>query len=167
MKGEITTKHAPLQSRPFAFIVDSFLIGIPAFGISNILKDMLLDSGLKGTMSFLIFIITMRILLLLYFAIMESSSKQATLGKKLFDIVVTDLEGNRISFGKATVRYLCKFLPGDIVLSIISAISGIPPHFSFFIPIVVFLFVFMPAFFTPKKQAFHDIVAKTMVMATK
>jgi uncharacterized RDD family membrane protein YckC len=166
MKGEIITKHATLQTRLFAFIIDSFLIGIPAFGISNILKERVLGTEQIGIVNYLIFMIIMRILLLLYFAIMESSSMQATLGKKIFNIVVTDLYRNRISFGKATIRYIFKFLPGDISLLVISAIVGMPPHFSFYVPIVVFILIFMPAFFTPQKQAFHDIVAKTIVMET-
>ncbi len=37
-----------------------------------------------------------------YFAIMESSSRQATLGKMVLGIVVTDGDGKRISFGRAT-----------------------------------------------------------------
>ena len=38
----------------------------------------------------------------LYFAIMESSNKQATLGEMALGIIVTDMNGNRISFGRAT-----------------------------------------------------------------
>src|SRR5215831_15882678 len=41
----------------------------------------------------------------LYYALMESSPKQATLGKLALGFVVTDLQGQRISFGRATGRY--------------------------------------------------------------
>lgn len=44
----------------------------------------------------------------LYWALMESSDTQATLGKMALGIVVTDLEGRRISFGKATRRHFGK-----------------------------------------------------------
>src|SRR5208337_3441946 len=37
----------------------------------------------------------------LYGALMESSSYQATVGKMIFGMKVTDLNGNRISFGRA------------------------------------------------------------------
>jgi uncharacterized RDD family membrane protein YckC len=45
-----------------------------------------------------------------YFAAFESSGFQATLGKKAMGLKVTDLGGARISFGRATVRYLGKYL---------------------------------------------------------
>jgi uncharacterized RDD family membrane protein YckC len=50
----------------------------------------------------------------LYFAIMESSSYQATFGKQLLEIKVTDMDGNRISFWRATLRYFAKILSGMI-----------------------------------------------------
>ncbi|MFH1195056.1 MAG: RDD family protein [bacterium] len=77
----------------------------------------------------------------LYFALMESSAKQATLGKMALGIKVTDLMGNRISFGKATGRYFAKILSGMI------------------------LYIgFIMAGFTEKKQALHDIIAGCLVM---
>jgi uncharacterized RDD family membrane protein YckC len=77
----------------------------------------------------------------LYYAIMESSNKQGTLGKMLIGLKVTDLEGNRISFGKATGRYF-----GKIVSAIILYIG------------------FMMAGFTEKKQGLHDIMAGSLVV---
>ncbi|MGH7742912.1 MAG: RDD family protein, partial [Candidatus Eiseniibacteriota bacterium] len=40
----------------------------------------------------------------LYFSLLESSKLQGTLGKAALNIRVTDLEGRRISFGRATGR---------------------------------------------------------------
>jgi uncharacterized RDD family membrane protein YckC len=77
----------------------------------------------------------------LYYALMESSAKQATLGKMAIGIVVTDLDGHRISFGRATGRYFGKILSGLIL--------GIG---------------FLMAAFTEKKQALHDILASTLVV---
>ena len=51
----------------------------------------------------------------LYFALLESSKLQGTLGKAALDISVTDLEGRRVSFGRATGRYFGKWLSGDAV----------------------------------------------------
>src|SRR5207247_1090702 len=45
----------------------------------------------------------------LYFAILEST-KGATLGKMALGIVVTDMRGNRISFGRASGRYFAKII---------------------------------------------------------
>jgi uncharacterized RDD family membrane protein YckC len=77
----------------------------------------------------------------LYFALMESSNKQATLGKMLIGIKVTDLDGNRITFGKATARHFSKIISG-VILAIGYIMAG----------------------FTPKKQALHDIIAGTLVV---
>jgi len=77
----------------------------------------------------------------IYFASFESSSWQATPGKRLFRLVVTDLKGHRITFKRASGRYLGKLAFGVILT-------------------VGFLF----AAFTPKKQAAHDLLASTVVL---
>ena len=80
----------------------------------------------------------------LYNTIMESSSKQATLGKMALGIIVTDLDGNRLSFGKANARYWGK------ILSVLILYIG-----------------FIMAGFTEKKQGLHDILAGTLVINKK
>lgn len=77
----------------------------------------------------------------LYFALMESSAKQATLGKMLLGIKVTDINGQRISFGRATGRHFGK------ILSAITLSIG-----------------YIMAAFTAKKQALHDMVAGSLVV---
>jgi uncharacterized RDD family membrane protein YckC len=77
----------------------------------------------------------------LYFALMESSNKQATLGKMLIGIKVTDLDGNRITFGKATARHFSKIISG-VILAVGYIMAG----------------------FTQRKQALHDIIAGTLVV---
>ncbi|MDE5112316.1 MAG: RDD family protein, partial [Trichodesmium sp. St7_bin2_1] len=57
---------------------------------------------------YFVFIVLNTVLNWLYFAILESSQIQGTLGKKIVGICVTDLRGNKISFGKATARYFGK-----------------------------------------------------------
>lgn len=76
----------------------------------------------------------------LYCALMESSSLQGTVGKLVLDIKVTDLDGNRISFGRATGRHFAK-----IISSIILCIG------------------YMMAGWTERKQALHDMMANTLV----
>ncbi|MGD0215101.1 MAG: RDD family protein [Terriglobales bacterium] len=76
----------------------------------------------------------------LYEAFMESSSYQATLGKMIFGMKVTDLNGNRISFERATGRHFAKWL---------SAMT---------------LFIgYMMVGFTERKQGLHDLLAGTLV----
>lgn len=77
----------------------------------------------------------------LYFALFESSTMQATPGKQLLDIKVTNINGNRIGFGKATGRHFAK------ILSVITVYIG-----------------FIMAGFTQKKQALHDMAADTLVV---
>jgi uncharacterized RDD family membrane protein YckC len=77
----------------------------------------------------------------LYFSLMESSSWQATLGKKALGLEVTDLEGRRISFGRATGRYFAKII-STLILFIGYIMAG----------------------FTEKKQALHDMIAGTLVL---
>jgi len=76
----------------------------------------------------------------LYEAFLESSSYQATLGKMIFGMKVTDLEGNRISFARATGRHFAKIISGMIL-----AIG------------------FIMVGFTERKQGLHDILAGTLV----
>jgi len=83
----------------------------------------------------------MLLLQVLYFAGMESSSKQATLGKMALGLKVVDVEGNRISFLRGVGRFFAKFL-------------------SYF----TLLIGFIMAGFTAKKQALHDMVASTLVV---
>jgi uncharacterized RDD family membrane protein YckC len=45
-----------------------------------------------------------------YYTIMESSSLQATWGKQILGIYVTDLSGNQVSFGRASVRHLLRIV---------------------------------------------------------
>ena len=50
----------------------------------------------------------------LYFAVSESSRRQATWGKQRVKLKVADLNGNRISFWRAFGRALLKFTPWEI-----------------------------------------------------
>ncbi|MGA2358261.1 MAG: RDD family protein [Terriglobales bacterium] len=76
----------------------------------------------------------------LYEAFMESSSYQATLGKMIFGMKVTDLNGNRISFERATGRHFAKWLSA-MILCIGYIMVG----------------------FTERKQGLHDLLAGTLV----
>jgi uncharacterized RDD family membrane protein YckC len=78
----------------------------------------------------------------LYFAYLESGEKQATLGKQALGIYVTDLEGQRITFGRATGRFFAK-----IVASLIPFGIG-----------------YMMAGFTERRQALHDMIASSLVL---
>jgi len=78
----------------------------------------------------------------LYYALSESSSWQATLGKKVLNLKVTDMNGQPISFGRASGRYFSKIITGMIPLFIGYIMAG----------------------FTEKKQAIHDMIASCLVL---
>jgi uncharacterized RDD family membrane protein YckC len=78
----------------------------------------------------------------LYYAYFESSEWQGTVGKKVMNLVVTDLEGNRVTFGRASGRYFARFITKLIPLGIGFVLAGI----------------------TEKKQALHDIIASCLVL---
>lgn len=80
----------------------------------------------------------------LYFALMESSGLQATVGKLAMGVVVTDQSGNRISFGRATGRYFGKILSG-----------------------IILMIGYIMAAFTERKQGLHDMIAGTLVYKTR
>ncbi len=52
----------------------------------------------------------------LYFALMEASVRQGTLGKIALGLFVTDLQGRRISFARATGRFFAKIITGLVPL---------------------------------------------------
>jgi uncharacterized RDD family membrane protein YckC len=76
-----------------------------------------------------------------YYSGLESSPLQATLGKWLIGLYVTDENGERLTFGKATGRHFAKIISG-IILGIGYILAG----------------------FTEKKQALHDTIAGCLVL---
>ena len=76
-----------------------------------------------------------------YYSILESSPARATLGKAVVGIYVGDLNGDPITFWRASVRYWLKTLSS----------------------LVLMLGWFMAAF-TPRKQALHDLLSGCLVL---
>lgn len=79
-----------------------------------------------------------------YNARMNSSSQQATLGKRWMGLKVTNLSGERIPFSQATGRYFAKYLS----------------TFALFVGFILPLF-------SKRRQALHDMVAGTLVLKSK
>jgi uncharacterized RDD family membrane protein YckC/Tfp pilus assembly major pilin PilA len=77
----------------------------------------------------------------LYDALLESSPKQATVGKIACGIKVTDLNGERISFGRATGRHFAEWITGFTML-----------------------IGYVMAAFTRRRQTLHDLIAGTVVV---
>jgi uncharacterized RDD family membrane protein YckC len=75
-----------------------------------------------------------------YYVFMESSYKMATVGKSLLGLIVTDMDGRKIGFGRANGRFFGKYLSA----------------FTFGIGLIM-------AGFTQKKQTLHDMITSTLV----
>ena len=152
--------YAGFWLRFAAYLIDGLILGIPfwlvvvflismfgGFGIllhRNAPPDPRDVAALIAPM-FMFFFLGMLVFLLvqwLYFAGLESSERQATFGKSVMSLRVTNYEGQRISFGHATGRFFAKIVSGLIPLAIGYIMAG----------------------FTEKKQALHDLIAGTLVL---
>jgi len=151
-------EYAGFWLRFLAFLIDNAVMGI---GFVLILIPLIFLTGLGGFISEihpdedmndvgifmligLLFLAATFSLLLtwLYHALMESSEWQATLGKRVLGLVVTDMAGRRVSFGRATGRHFAK-----IITNMVPAFIG-----------------YIMAGFTERKQALHDMIAGCLVL---
>lgn len=80
----------------------------------------------------------------LYFALMESSARGATVGKMAVGLRVVTDQGQRLSFANATGRYFAKFVSA----------------------IILFIGFIMVAF-TERKRGLHDMIAGTLVVKVR
>ena len=80
----------------------------------------------------------------LYFALLESSERGATVGKMVMGLRVVTSDGQRLSFMNATGRYFAKILSA-----------------------IILCIGFIMVAFTDKKRGLHDIIAGTLVIKTR
>lgn len=129
-------KYANFGKRLLAFIIDQVII-IVFIGIiiklANVSSDKI-SSIIVGWFT---------IAGWLYYAMQESSDKQATIGKQLFSLKVTDLNGKKISFKRASGRFFGKY-----------------------VCVLTYGIGFLMILFTKRRQGLHDMMAKTMVTST-
>lgn len=109
------------------FFIYGFEIGMDRWAIEHFWEVVLLYSLIK------------LVILFLYYSFFEASVWQATPGKRLLRIRVTDLNSERISYGKSAVRFLCKIISTQLLIG------------------------YIMIFFTKKRQGLHDLLAKTIV----
>ena len=129
-KKQTTFQYAPLWKRLIAAFVDILPFAVVLGQLSRFAPNRMLFNQVSWAL-----------LGWLYFALMESSKYQATLGKKLFSIYVADSNRQRLSFGRASGRFFAKYL--------CCAFVGIG---------------FLVALFTRKKQGLHDLIADSVVL---
>ncbi len=141
-------KYGGFWRRVVAYFIDSIILsiglaiveGIFGFGMGMDLIDVDASGQASFAAGYLGFAAFNLIAPWLYFAVLESSSWQGTLGKKALGMIVTDLDGNRISFGRATGRYFAKILSA-----------------------LIMMIGFIMVAFTARKQGLHDMIAGTLV----
>lgn len=136
--------NAGFWRRVAAYMLDSIILGLVSLVYFAVIAGLgWLASDSPGLAFFIMFLgyIGLIALMWLYFAKFESGPKQATPGKQVMGIKVTDERGNRVSFGRATGRFF-----GKIVSGMIMNIG------------------YMMAGFTSRKQALHDMMAGCCVV---
>jgi len=163
--GALATRDTGLYAgfwlRLVADIIDNILLGIPYAFLAvmifasaiPMLRDIatqnpnpLQIASLLGS-RILLFVLLNLLGTWLYWSLLESSSWQATLGKKALGLYVTDLQGSRVSFGKASGRFFAG-----------RGISLVPS-----IGALYYLIDCIMAGLTEKKQALHDMIAGCLV----
>ncbi len=151
-------EYAGFWLRFLAYIIDNVVIGIAAVmiliplifltGLGAFLGKVYSDEDINDMGVFMlagiVFLLASISLVVtwLYHAWMESSEWQATVGKRVLGLVVTDLAGQRISFGRATARHFSKIITNMVPLALGYIMAG----------------------FTEKKQALHDMIAACLIL---
>jgi uncharacterized RDD family membrane protein YckC len=154
----LPSPYAGFWLRFLAYIIDSVLAGM-VFGIFALLVVAIVGVGYFRTIfenmnaedstvpvAFISLILLASafsiVITWVYYAWMESSQYQGTLGKMALGLIVTDLQGRPISFARASGRFFAKIITGMIPLGIGYIMAG----------------------FTEKKQALHDMMAGCLVL---
>ncbi len=141
-------EYAGFWLRFLAYVIDAFALALASAAVSFAVGVVAGIAGAasgsaEGALSSAASIGFLAMLLVswLYFAITESSAGQGTIGKMALGLAVTDMEGRRIGFARATGRFFAKLL------------SALPLGLGF---VAVGL--------TPRKRGLHDAAAGTLVL---
>lgn len=138
--GDVT--YAGFWVRFGAVILDTiivYIVAIVAGGVIGIIGATMGGTKWVGAVGMIVGILGA----FLYFTLMESSERGATLGKRAFKLRVVTADGHdRIGFGRAVGRYFARF-----------------------ISIIVLYIGYLMQPFTQRKQALHDMICGTAVVA--
>lgn len=133
-------KYAGFWRRFFASLIDDTVIGIVFFLFAMVFA-LFFSFLFENENVSIVILLLLAVLAMLYYPYFESSAEQATLGKQLMGIIVIDRSGQRISFGKACIRFIFKY-----------------------IGIRFFALGILPILFSKNKQALHDLVVDSYVV---
>jgi uncharacterized RDD family membrane protein YckC len=150
--------YAGFWLRFVAYLIDWVILGIVyvvlivvvifASGVATMLRNLpenpTPDMFLRG--AFIVAILALvaigTVITWLYYAWMESSPSQGTLGKMAMGLIVTDMQYRPVSFARASGRFFARFITRLIPLAIGYIMAGL----------------------TAKKQALHDMIASCLVL---
>jgi uncharacterized RDD family membrane protein YckC len=194
--GRLPLEYAGFWVRTVAFIIDSVVVYVAqtllqiALGLQNptSFEEMRQFSSLDSRIvtGWVLFTLLALLWQWLYYAFMEASSRQGTLGKMAMGLAVTDLEGRRLNFARASGRFLGKgvanVLAGVILLiGTFGLMAGMNPNATdpttaftaaavmgvlgaSLLAVVIVLASNIMAAFTRRKQALQDIVSGCVVV---
>jgi uncharacterized RDD family membrane protein YckC len=131
---------ASFDQRLLASVIDYFLL-LLAFVLVILLVFVFVEQKEDSILKALMFLIFLPVAKLVYGSIAECGAKQGTAGKRLLNIKVTDLMGNRLSLGQSAGRNLAK------ILSVGTLFIG-----------------YLYSFLNKKQQCLHDLLANTLVI---
>jgi uncharacterized RDD family membrane protein YckC len=152
--------YAGFWLRVVAAIIDYIILGIPLGVIFFLLIAGSIPAlvRMQGQDPFAVMMLILpRFLLIavislaaswLYWALLESSEWQATLGKKALGLYVTDMAGRRATFSRTSGRFFA-----GRGISVVPYLGGL-----------YFLISCIMAGLTEKKQALHDMIANCLVL---
>ncbi len=131
---------ASFDQRLLASVIDYFFI-TTAYVLVILVSFIFIDEKTQRVAVALAGLPLLPLVKFIYSSVAEASEKQATIGKRLVNIKVSDLGGNRISPGNACGRNAAKVF------------SATP-----------FFFGYLYSFLNKKQQCFHDMIANTLVI---
>jgi uncharacterized RDD family membrane protein YckC len=161
-------QYAGFWERFLASLIDSVILAVPGialmylfgYSIESILdeaKNQILES-FRSIRYFMVVVLS-AIISWLYYALQESGVHQATFGKRALNLKITDLDGRRITFEQASMRFWVKHLISSS--SSYTRFMSVPEISGILAILVLANYLIQP--FTEKRQALHDIIARTLV----
>lgn len=150
--------------RFLAYCIDTLILAIPSYFIGKWVASQ--TPTIYKTAAILSPLIP-----LIYYVLLESSKYQASLGKQLFNLYVSDLHNHTLTLPRALGRYLLLLIPHILLLyvQITSAseadfVAKISDHpLMMWVYFVIVLVWIIPIFFTQARTTFYDMLSSTRV----
>jgi uncharacterized RDD family membrane protein YckC len=159
-----------ILKRPIAYFIDFSILWccciLPQLLAYKLFNGFPFETFSKPWHVYLWVLCTVSLPLWIYFIVREKSASKATIEKRIMKIIVTDLEGNRISFKQSFLRTFIKLVPWEIThLALLPIYFNDNPQPNAGLYIANGILLLYTAFFLLKKGtlALHDVIAKTIV----